>query len=49
MPLFKLKKVLQYSMKDIPYFIFILVLIFIINTIGDFSGSYMDSYYMVFL
>lgn len=48
MPLFKLKKVLQYSMKDIPYFIFILVLIFIINTIGDFSGSYMDSYYMVF-
>ncbi len=35
-------------MKDIPYFIFILVLIFIINTIGDFSGSYMDSYYMVF-
>ena len=48
MPLFKLKKVLQYSMNDIPYFIFILVLIFIINTIGDFSVSYMDSYYMVF-
>lgn len=48
MPLFKLKKVLQYSMNDIPYFIFILVLIFIINMIGDFSGSYMDSYYMVF-
>ena len=43
MPLFKLKKVMEYSINDIPYLIFVLVLIFILSTVGDFTEIYMDS------
>ena len=49
MPLFKLKKVWEYCSYNVPFFIFILVLIFILNTVGDFTEEYMSSDYIAFL
>ena len=48
MPLFKLKKVVEYCSYNIPFFVLILVLIFVLNSIRDFTSNYLDSDYIAF-
>lgn len=48
MPLFKLKKVVEYCIYNMPFFVFILVLIFALNSIRDFTSNYLDSDYVAF-
>lgn len=43
MPLFKLKKVLEYCSYNVPFFIFILLLIFVVETIRNLALGYMVS------
>lgn len=43
MPLMKLKKVLEYCSYDVVFFIFICLIIFLLNLIPDYSTNYFDS------
>ncbi len=44
MPLLKLKKVIEYCSYDVVFFIFICLIIFLLNLIPDYSRNYFESY-----
>lgn len=44
MPVLKLKKVIEYCSYDVLFFIFICLIIFLLNLIPDYSRNYFDSY-----